>query len=98
MITTSNNVDDRSCFLSTINGVVDGCRSGRPHRQSAGNPYRVSVRLSPGPGEGAVGARIEGSPSWGWSSADGLNYQRWSRGAPERGLGQAMSELDWACE
>lgn len=45
-----------------------------------------------------VVARIEDSPSWGWSLMDSMDYQRLSREAIERGILQTVSELGRALE
>ncbi|HSA62036.1 MAG TPA: hypothetical protein VLE03_07330 [Nitrospiraceae bacterium] len=43
-------------------------------------------------------ARIEDSPSWGWSLTDSMDYQRLSREAIERGIMQTVAELGRAME
>lgn len=45
-----------------------------------------------------VVARIKDSPEWGWSLTDGLDYQRVSREAIERGIMQTVTELGRALE
>lgn len=47
---------------------------------------------------GVVVARIDDSPSWGWSFTDSMDYQRLSREAIERGIMQTVSELGRAFE